>query len=106
MQECIRVKRVRVRASSATQLHRRLAELARGEALRYQDRPGTNPRLDHLRERFLAGEPVTLTEVLGAAGLSPREQHVVVERLPRADGVVRSHEQIAADAAMRKPDGS
>jgi hypothetical protein len=61
--------------------------------------------LEHLRRRFRAGEAVTLADVL-AAGLTPREQHVILERLPRPDGVVRSHEQIAADGVMRKPDGS
>jgi hypothetical protein len=80
--------------------------LARGDALRYQERPGLHPQLEHLRQRFLAGEPVTLADVFAAAGLSPRERHVIVERLPRPDGVVRSHEQIAADGLMRKPDGS
>jgi hypothetical protein len=78
----------------------------RGEALRYQERPGLNPPCEQLRQCFLAGEPVTLAEEFAAAGLSPREQHVVLERLPRPDGVVRSHEQIAADGLMRKPDGT
>jgi hypothetical protein len=44
--------------------------------------------------------------VLDAAGLSPREWHVLRERLPRPDGTLRSHAQIAADGVMRKPDGS
>jgi hypothetical protein len=47
-----------------------------------------------------------LADVLAAAGLSPRERHVILERLPRPDGTLRSHEQIAADGPMRKPDGS
>jgi hypothetical protein len=78
----------------------------RGEVLRYQERPDLNPPLEQLRQRFLAGEPVDLADVLTAAGLTPREQHVILERLPRPDGAVRSHEQIAADGVMRKPDGS
>jgi hypothetical protein len=49
---------------------------------------------------------VDLADVFDAAGLSPRERHVIRERLPRPDGVVRSHEQIAADGPMRKPDGT
>jgi hypothetical protein len=44
--------------------------------------------------------------VFAAAGLTLRERHVLRERLPRPDGVVRSHDQIAADWLMRKPDGS
>jgi hypothetical protein len=104
MQQCIHVKRVRGRARN--RLDGRLRGLVRGEALRYQERRGLNPPLEQLRQRFLAGEPVTLADVFAAAGLSPREQHVVLERLPRPDGVVRSHEQIAADGLMRKPDGS
>jgi hypothetical protein len=47
-----------------------------------------------------------LADVLAAAGLSLRERHVLRERLPRPDGVVRSHEQIAADGPMRKPGGT
>jgi hypothetical protein len=78
----------------------------RGEALRYQERPGLHPQLEQLRQRFLAGEPVNLADVFDAAGLSPRERHVVLERLPRPDGLLRSHAQIAADCMMRKPDGS
>jgi hypothetical protein len=104
MQECIDVKRDRGRARN--RLNGRLQGLVRSEALRYQERPGLNPQLEQLRQRFLAGEPVTLADVLAAAGLSPREQHVILERLPRLDGVVRSHGQIAADGAMRKPDGT
>jgi hypothetical protein len=106
MQECIDVKRVRVRAHDRRRLERRLELLVRGEALQYQQRADLNPRLEWLRRRFLAGETVTLADVFDAAGLSPREQHVILERLPRPDGVVRSHEQIATDGVMRKPDGS
>jgi hypothetical protein len=47
-----------------------------------------------------------VAEVFAAAGLTLRERHVLRERLPRPDGVVRSHEQIAADRVMRKPDGT
>jgi hypothetical protein len=54
----------------------------------------------------LAGEPVDLADVLAAADLSPREQHVLRERRPRPDGTLRSHEQIAADGPLRKPDGT
>jgi hypothetical protein len=104
MRQCIHVKRVRGRARN--RLDGRLRGLVRGEALRYQGRPGLNSPFEQLRRRFLAGEPVTLADVFAAAGLSPREQHVVLERLPRPDGVVRSHEQIAADGLMRKPDGT
>jgi hypothetical protein len=78
----------------------------RGEALRYQERPGLNPPLEQLRQRFLAGEPVDLADVLAAAGLSPREQHVILERLPRPDGTLRSHAEIALDSVMHKPDGT
>jgi hypothetical protein len=78
----------------------------RGQVLRYQERPGLNPQLEQLRQRFLAGEPVDLADVLTAAGLTPREQHVILERLPRPDGTLRSHAEIAADGVMRKPDGS
>src|SRR5690349_3871116 len=80
MQECI-VKRVRVRNAA-------------------------QPKLDRLRQRYLAHGPVTLEEVFAAAGLTPRERHVLLERLPRPDGVVQSHEQIAGDRVMRKPDGT
>jgi hypothetical protein len=104
MQQCIDAKRVRGRARG--RLDGRLQELVRGEALRYQERPGLYPQLEQLRQRFLAGEWVDLTDVLTAAGLSAREQHVIIERLPGPDGVVRSHEQIASDGVMRKPDGS
>jgi hypothetical protein len=62
--------------------------------------------LEHLRRRFLAGEAVTLADVFVAAGLTPREQHVIRERLPRPDGAARSHDQIAADRVMQKPDGT
>jgi hypothetical protein len=104
MQQCIHVKRVRGRARN--RLDGGWHGLARGEAIRYQERPKLNPPLEQLRQRLLAGEPVTLADVFAAAGLSPRERHVIRERLPRPDGVVRSHEQIAADGLMRKPDGT
>jgi hypothetical protein len=104
MQQCIHVKRVRGRARN--RLNGRLPGLVRGGAFRYRERPGLNLPFEQLRQRFLAGEPVTLADVFAAAGLSPREQHVILERLPRPDGVVRSHEQIAADGLMRKPDGT
>jgi hypothetical protein len=104
MQQCIHVKRVRGRARG--RLDGRLQGLVRGEAFRYQERPGVYAQLEQLRQRFLAGEPVSLADVFAAAGLSLREQHVVRERLPRPDGAVRSHGQIAADRVMRKPDGT
>jgi hypothetical protein len=104
MQQCIHVKRVRGRAHN--RLDGRLQGLVWGEALRYPERPGRYPQLEQLRQRFLAGEPVDLADVLTAAGLSPREQHVILQRLPWPDGVVRSHEQIAADRVMHKPDGT
>ena len=56
MQQCIHVKRVRGRARN--RLDGRLRGLVRGEALRYQERPGLNPPVEQLRQRFLAGEPV------------------------------------------------
>jgi len=56
--------------------------------------------LTGLRERFAAGGPVGLTDVLDAAGLGGRERHVLGERMAG-----RSHEEIAADGPMRKPDG-
>jgi hypothetical protein len=104
MQECITVKRVGVRARG--RLERRLGRPVRGEALRYEERLDLNPRLEELRQRFVAGEPVNLADVLAAAGLTPRERHVILERLPRPDGTLRSHGQIAADGVMRKPDGT
>jgi hypothetical protein len=78
----------------------------RGEALRYDERLDLDPRLEELRERFVAGEPVNLSDVFDAAGLSSRERHVIRERLPRPDGTLRSHAEIATDGVMRKPDGS
>jgi hypothetical protein len=104
MQQCIHVKGVGGRARQRAE--RRLGRRVRGEALRYMERPGLNPRLEQLRQRFLAGRPISLADVFVAAGLSAREQHVIIERLPDPDGVVRSHEQIASDGVMRKPDGS
>jgi hypothetical protein len=104
MQQCIHVKRVR--GCAHNRLDGRLRGLVRGEALRYQHRADLHPRLEWLRRRYLAGEAVTLADVFAAAGLTPRERHVLRERLPRPDGVVRSHGQIAADRVMRKPDGT
>jgi hypothetical protein len=78
----------------------------RGAAIRYQERPGRNPQLEQLRQRFVAGESVTLADVFAAAGLTPRERHVIRERLPRPDGTLRSHAEIAADGVMLKSDGS
>jgi hypothetical protein len=62
--------------------------------------------LEELRRRYRAGGPVTLADAFAAAGLSPRERQVLRQRLPRADGAVRSHAEIAADRVMRKPDGT
>jgi hypothetical protein len=59
------------------------------------------PRLERLRRRHTAGEPVPLAAVFRAVGLTATERHVVRQRL---DG--RSYGQIAAHAALRKPDGS
>jgi hypothetical protein len=81
MQECIHVKRVGAHANEGQQLER-------------------------LRRRYLAGGPVTLADAFAAAGLTPCERHVLRERLPRPDGTLRSHAQIAADRVMRNPDGS
>jgi hypothetical protein len=58
------------------------------------------PRLDRLRQRHTAGEPVPLAAVFRAAGLTAAERHVLRERLAG-----RSYGQIAA-GALRKPDGS
>jgi hypothetical protein len=104
MQQCIHVKRVRAR--SRNRLERRLERRVRGEALQYEYPADLNPRLEQLRRRFFAGEAVTLADVFAAAGLSPRERHVIRERLPRPDGTLRSHAQIAADGPMRKLGGS
>jgi hypothetical protein len=104
MQQCIHVKRVRGRARN--RLDGRLRGLVRGEAFRFRERLDQNPRLEELRRRFLVGESVDLADVFDAAGLSPRERHVILERLPRPDGTLRSHAEIAVDGVMRKPDGS
>jgi hypothetical protein len=63
-------------------------------------------RLERLRRRYRAGRPVTLADAFAAAGLSLRERHVLRQRLPRPDGTLRSHAEIALDGVMRKPDGS
>jgi hypothetical protein len=81
MQECITVKRVGAHANEGQQLER-------------------------LRRLFQAGQPITLLDVFAAVSLSPRERHVILERLPRPDGTLRSHAEIAVDGVMRKPDGS
>jgi hypothetical protein len=106
MQQCIHVKRVGGRAHDRRRLEHCLELSVRGEALRYDERLDLNPRMEELRQRFVAGEPVNLADVLAAAGLTARERHVLLERLPRPDGTLRSHEQIAADGLMRKSDGS
>jgi hypothetical protein len=104
MQQCIHVKSVGGRARN--RLDGRLRGLVRGEAFRYRERLDRNPRLEELRRRFLVGESVDLADVFDAAGLTVGERHVLRERLPRPDGAVRSHGQIAADRVMRKPDGT
>jgi hypothetical protein len=58
------------------------------------------PGLERLRRRHAAGEPVPLTAVFRAAGLTAAERHVLRARLAG-----RSHGQIAAGAALRKPGG-
>jgi hypothetical protein len=63
-------------------------------------RPATAAPLARLRERYSAGEPVTLEEAFAAAGLTAREAHVL---LARTFG--RSHGDIAGDDALRKSDG-
>ena len=62
---------------------------------------GHGPRLERLRRRHTAGEPVPLAAVVRAAGLTPAERHVLRARLAG-----RSYGQVAAGAALRKPDGS
>ncbi len=52
--------------------------------------------LKELRRRQAAGEPVTQEEVFDAAGLTPRERHVIIQR-----GAGRSFEDIAGDAEMQ-----
>jgi hypothetical protein len=52
-----------------------------------------------LSARFDSGT-VDLAEVMAAAGLTPRERHVVEQRLQG-----RSYAEIAADGTVRKPDG-
>jgi hypothetical protein len=59
------------------------------------------PGLERLRRRHTAGEPVPLATVFRAAGLTAAERHVLRARLAG-----RSYGQIAAGAALRKPDGS
>ena len=64
-------------------------------------RPATAAPLARLRERYAAGEPVTVHEAFAAAGLTAREAHVL---LARTFG--RSHGDIASDDALRKGDGT
>ena len=64
-------------------------------------RPATAAPLARLRERYCAGEPVTVHEAFAAAGLTAREAHVL---LARTFG--RSHGDIARDDALRKADGT
>jgi hypothetical protein len=64
-------------------------------------RPATAAPLARLRERYDAGEPVTIQEAFAAAGLTAREAHVL---LARTFG--RSHGDIATDDALRKADGA
>ena len=59
------------------------------------------PGLERLRRRHTAGQPVPLVAVFRAAGLTAAERHVLRARLAG-----RSYGQIAAGAALRKPDGS
>ena len=63
--------------------------------------PATAAPLARLRERYAAGEPVTVHEAFAAAGLTAREAHVL---LARTFG--RSHGDIASDDALRKGDGT
>ena len=63
--------------------------------------PATAAPLARLRERYCAGEPVTVHEAFTAAGLTAREVHVL---LARTFG--RSHGDIAGDDALRKADGA
>jgi hypothetical protein len=63
-------------------------------------RPATAAPLAGLRERYCAGEPVTVQDAFAAAGLTAREVHVL---LARTFG--RSHGDIANDDALRKADG-
>jgi hypothetical protein len=64
-------------------------------------RPATVAPLDRLRERYSAGEPVTVQEAFAAAGLTAREAHVL---LARTFG--RSHGDITSDDAVRKGNGT
>jgi len=64
-------------------------------------RPATAAPLAGLRERYCAGEPVTIQEAFAAAGLTAREAHVL---LARTFG--RSLGDIAGDDALRKADGA
>jgi hypothetical protein len=64
-------------------------------------RPATAAPLARLRERYSAGEPVTIEEAFTAAGLTAREAHVL---LARTFG--RSHGDIAGDDVLRKADGT
>jgi len=62
--------------------------------------PCVRAALARLRQRYAAGEAVSLAEAMAAAGLSPQERHVVGQRLRG-----RSFAEIAADAEMSRPDG-
>jgi hypothetical protein len=62
--------------------------------------PATAAPLARLRERYCAGEPVTVQEAFAAAALTAREPHVL---LARTFG--RSYGDIASDDALRKADG-
>jgi hypothetical protein len=64
-------------------------------------RPATAAPLARLRDRYSAGEPVTIHEAFAAADLTAREAHVL---LARTFG--RSHGDIAGDDALRKTDGT
>jgi hypothetical protein len=64
-------------------------------------RPAMAAPLARLRERYWAGEPVTVEPAFAAAGLTAREAHVL---LARTFG--RSYGDIASDDALLKADGS
>ena len=58
------------------------------------------PALEPLRRRYQSGEDVSLDDVFQAINLSDRERHVLRARLAG-----RSYLDIAADAAVCRPDG-
>src|SRR5262245_11107388 len=62
--------------------------------------PQTPVALEPLRQRFHAGEDVSLDDVFQAVHLSDRERHILRARLAG-----RSYLDISADAAVRRPDG-